>query len=251
LNRKQKLITRQLIESENRFRELVREDRILSLGLMNASITHELNQPLTAILSTAQAGIRFIDSDKADPAMIKQIFQNVVEDDKRAASILSSIRSMMKLEKREKEKVDLNKLIKEIINIYQGEATVKQIQLNVKLTEQPVNIFADQIQIQQVLLNFITNASQAIEGSKTVNKTIVITETVDNDFVTVSVRDYGEGIDESLKDKIFSPFITSKKEGSGIGLAISQSIIQDHHGKVRAENMPGGGASFSFILKVY
>ena len=250
LNRKQKLITRQLIDSENRFRALVREDRILRMGQLTASLSHELNQPLTAILSTAQAGLRFIESDKMDPAFMKEILENIVEDDKRAAAILSSIRSMLKLEKRDKEKINLNKLIEEIINIYQSEATEKQIKLNVKLADQPVYIQADRIQIQQVLLNFFTNAAQAIEMLNAIDKTIVISETADNDYVTVSVRDYGKGIEESLKDKIFKPFITSKKEGSGIGLAISRTIIHDHQGKIWVENMPDGGAQFSFSLKI-
>jgi signal transduction histidine kinase len=250
LYRKQKLFTRRLIDSENKFRDLVREDRVLRLGQLTASLSHELNQPLTAILSTAQAGLRFIESKRMDPSLMKEILENIVEDDKRTASILSSIRGMMKLEKREKERVNLNALIEEIINIYQSETMVKKINLNIKLTDQPVYIFADRIQIQQVILNFFTNATQAIENIKAIDRTVVISENVNNDFVTVSVRDYGQGFEESLKDKIFQPFISSKKEGLGIGLAISSAIIDDHQGKIWAENMPGGGAMFSFSLKI-
>jgi signal transduction histidine kinase len=250
LNRKQKMVTRQLIDSDNRFRELVREDRILSLGQLTASLSHELNQPLTAILSTAQAGIRFLDSNNADPEMLKEIFQNIVEDDKRTASILSSIRGLMKLEQREKEKVNLNTLIEEMASIYKSEAVEKKIKLDINLTDQPVFIEADGIQIQQVLLNLFTNATQAIEKAGTRNRAIIISEFTDNDVVTVTVRDFGEGIDESMKDKIFKPFETSRKEGTGIGLAISHTIIVNHQGKIWAENIPGGGASFSFSLKI-
>jgi signal transduction histidine kinase len=173
-----------------------------------------------------------------------------VEDDKRAASILSSIRSLMKLEHREKERVDLNAIIEEIVTIYQSEVTLKKISLDVRLTVQPVHIRADRIQIQQVLLNLITNATQAIEKVKAHDRTVVITETVNNDLVTVTVRDYGNGIEESLKDRIFKPFVTGKIEGTGIGLAISKTIVDDHKGKIWAENMPGGGAAFSFSLNI-
>ena len=250
LNKKQKMVTGQLIESENKFRELIREDRILRLGQMTASLSHELNQPLTAILSTAQAGIRFVDSRNTDPELMKELFQNIVEDDKRTAAILSGIRGMLKLEKREKERVDLNKLIDEIVSIYKGEAVGKRINLAVKLSDQPVYILADGIQIQQVLLNLITNATQSIEMVNAEKREIVINESVDTEFVVVSVRDYGAGIGEQLKDNLFKPFVTSKKEGSGIGLAISHTIIDNHNGKIWAESLPDGGAVFSFRLKI-
>ncbi len=138
LNRKQKQVTAQLLEAENKYRVLIREDRVLRIGQLTASLSHELNQPLTAILSTAQAGIRFIDSNTLDPVLLQELFQNIVEDDKRTASILSSIRSMLKLEKREKERVNLNILVEEIINVYQGESVIKDIKLQMILPEQPV-----------------------------------------------------------------------------------------------------------------
>jgi two-component system sensor kinase FixL len=239
------------MEAENKYRELVREDRILRLSQIISSLSHELNQPLTAILSTAQAGIRFTDAGNLEPELMKELFSNIAEDDKRTASILSSIRAMLKLEKREKEKVNLNDLIKEVINIYHAESINKNINLDLTLEDQPVFIIADSIQIQQVLMNFILNAIQSIEKIDAVNRHILITEQLENDGVTVTVRDFGEGIAEILKDKLFKPFVTSKKEGTGIGLAISRSIIDDHKGKIWAENMPDGGSIFAFSLKIY
>ncbi len=178
-----------------------------------------------------------------------EILENIVEDDKRAASILSSIRSMLKLEKREKEKTNLNSLIEEIVNIFNREAIEKNINLNVNLAENPVYIMADRIQVQQVLLNFLTNAALEIIYSKPGKKSIFITELLQDGLVTVSVRDTGNGFDEANKEKLFKPFMTTRKEGLGIGLAISQSIIDNHGGKIWAENIPGGGAKFSFSLK--
>jgi signal transduction histidine kinase len=250
-NMKKSLVTLQLRETENKFRELVKEDRILSMGQLAASLSHELNQPLTSILSMSQAGNRYLNADKPDLEMLKEIFKNIVDSDKRAASILSGIRGMMKLEQREKEKVNLNSLIDELATIYGTEAVDKRIKLLVNLAEVPVFIMADKILIQQVILNFIANASHSIEKINALNRNVVINEVVDNESVLVSVRDYGEGIQESVRNTLFKPFITSKKDGTGIGLAISRSIIEDHQGKIWAEDAPGGGAVFYFSLKIF
>jgi signal transduction histidine kinase len=250
LNRNQKTMTQEIIESENRYREFIHEDRILRLGQLTASLSHELNQPLTAILSNAQAGINFINSNEATPELLKQIFQRIVENDKRGASVLHSIRGMLKLENREKEKTNLNFLIEEIVNVFQSEAGKLLTKISVQLSQQTAYILADKIQIQQVLLNFILNASQSMERSKIRNKEINITQSISDENVVVSVRDYGKGIDESIKEKVFNPIITTKSEGMGIGLAICRSIIEDHGGKIWAENLPDGGAKFSFSLKL-
>jgi signal transduction histidine kinase len=249
LNRKQKRMTRQMVETDRRQMDIIREDRILRIGMITASLSHELNQPLTSILSTAQAGIRFINSEKADSELLKDLFGNIVEDDKRAASTLASIRGLMKLEKREKIRSDLNKLIIEVADLYKSKAIEQNCEINLQLTEVPVYVIADSIQIQQVILNFISNASHSIEESFNKINTITITETVEDDFVSVSVRDYGKGLDESISDRLFEPFNTSRKEGSGVGLAISRLIIEEHQGKIAAMNMPDGGAEFSFKLK--
>jgi len=119
-----------------------------------------------------------------------------------------------------------------------------------KLTSEPVFIKADPIQIQQVIHNLMSNALQAMGEVISDNKKITITEIKAGDEVVVSVRDYGHGIDERITPKIFIPFVTTKKEGLGIGLAISRSIIDDHRGRIWAENKPDGGAEFSFSLKI-
>jgi signal transduction histidine kinase len=250
LNRNQKLMTKKVIETENRYREFLHEDRSLRLGQLTASLSHELNQPLTAILSTAQAGINFINSNEATPELLKQIFQKIVENDKRSASILSSIRGMMKLESREKEKANLISIITEVVEVFRSEANKLNTKLIINLADENVYVLVDQIQIQQVILNFILNASQAMEKMNTSNKAITISNSIKNDEVIISVQDTGTGINEAIKETLFKPFITAKKEGMGIGLSICQSIIEDHHGKIWAENMPDGGAKFSFSLKI-
>ncbi len=250
LNRNQKLMTQQIIDSENKYRNFLHQDRLFRIGQITASLSHELNQPLTAILSNAQAGIRFIDSNESNPELLKNIFQNIVFNDKRTSSILRSIRSMMKLETRAKVKVNLNSVIRRVVNIYHSEAKKLQIKFKLNLTDTDIYVLADHVQIEQVLLNLIFNSAQAMEKTEIQNKIITISQYKNENEVIVSVYDKGAGIDKEIMGKIFQPFITSKNEGMGIGLAICQSIIEDHKGKIRAANLPEGGAEISFSLGI-
>jgi signal transduction histidine kinase len=250
MNKKQKTATAKLIEMENQYRELIREDRLLRMSELTASLAHELNQPLTAIRSGALAGIRFIDSKKSNTQLIKKIFHTIVEDDKRAASIISSVRAMMKLEQRDKDNIELNFLVGNVVAIFKGESVKQNIKLRKKLTDESTFVFGDPIQLQQVILNFIFNAAISMESTEVKNKIIALNLDLDNGSVILSVRDFGTGIDESIKDELFKPFITNRIKGFGIGLAVSKSIIEDHGGRVWAENMPDGGAKFSFSLKI-
>ena len=223
---------RQIREAENKFREFAHEDRILRVGQMTASLSHELIQPLTAILSTAQAGVRFIDSDNFSPQLLKDILGNIIEDNKRTTSILRTIQGMMKLENRKKEKTDLNSLINEVLTIYRNEAIGQNIKIILQLAEKPVFIYADKVQIQQVILNFLLNAGQLLENNDIREKTITITESQDVRNVSIAVSDNGEGISKemSLKNSL-SPLSTSKAKGLGIGLSICRTIIEEHSGK--------------------
>jgi C4-dicarboxylate-specific signal transduction histidine kinase len=157
---------------------------------------------------------------------------------------------MMKLENREKEKMELNSLIKEVLTVYRGQTTKEGVQLNVNLQADPVFVFADGIQIEQVLLNLLFNASQAMIHKNNSKKVINVTSSINNQDIIISVSDKGKGIDENIKENLFKPFVTSRKDGTGIGLVICRSIIEDHEGKIWAENMPDGGAKFSFSLKI-
>ena len=250
LNRRQKEIAKQKAETENLYRELIREDRLLRMVELTAALSHELNQPLTGILYSAQAGKQFLQSGKIDPVQAQEIFDNIIDDDKRAGGIISSIRNLMKLEDREMEKTDLGLVISDAFKIFDAEATKRKIQLSVKLPSDPIYVNADKIMIEQVLLNFIYNAAIAMQNTDPEKKRIELEILLKNGNVIVSVRDWGPGIDSSIKDKLFKSFVTNRKNGFGIGLAISRSIIEKHQGEIWAENMPDGGAQFSFSLKV-
>ena len=248
--RAQKMVKQQMLENQDMLNKIVREDRLSKMTVLTASLSHELNQPLTAILSCAQAGMRFLDSDKLDRKQAKEIFENIIEDDKRAGGIISGVRSLMKLEIREKENVMVNSLVNETLDIMRNEISRHGVKIITKLDNGPIFVFADKIQLQQVLLNFLRNSIDAMEKSNPDDKKIEVMMKLVDDSVTVSVRDSGPGIDKSILDKIFNPFVTTDKAGFGIGLAVSRAIIQDHRGEIWAENMPDGGAEFSFRLKV-
>jgi signal transduction histidine kinase len=251
LNKRQKETARHKEETESVYRELIREDRLSTMVELTASLSHELNQPLTAILYSAQAGNRFLETEHLNPGQAREIFNNIIEDDKRAAELISSVRSLMKLETREKEKVNLTTLIADTVAIFNSESVKQHIRIIQHLLQNPVFVFGDKIQLQQVVLNFLSNAAIAMENTDAEQRIIEITERIEKGLVRVSVRDSGPGIDDSIKEKLFKPFITSRKSGFGIGLAVSRSIIEKHNGEIRAENASGGGAEFSFRLKVF
>jgi C4-dicarboxylate-specific signal transduction histidine kinase len=157
----------------------------------------------------------------------------------------------MKLEIREKEEVMVNSLINETLDIMRNELARNGVRTISKLNNSPVYVHADKIQLQQVLLNFLRNSIDAMEKSNPGEKLIEVKMELDENSITVSVRDSGHGIDKSILNNIFKPFVTTGKTGFGIGLAVSRSIILDHGGEIWAENMPGGGAEFSIRLKIH
>lgn len=249
LNRRQKDVARQREETEKIYHDMVREDRLLKMVELTASLSHELNQPLTAILYNAQAGKRFIKSGKMNLQQAEEIFDYIIEDDKRAGGIISSVKNLMKTERREMENVNLSSLIGETMDIFYSEAVAKNVTTRTNLPENPVWIFGEKVQLQQVLLNLFRNALNAMENNLPENKLLEIGMKVNKSSVTVSVRDSGHGIDPAIKDKIFKAFVTGSKKGFGIGLALSRTIIQNHHGEIWAANLPERGAEFCFRLK--
>jgi signal transduction histidine kinase len=248
LNKRQKGITAKMMETENMHRELIRIDRLAKMTELTAALSHELNQPLTAILYSAQAGKRFLQSGKLDQKLSEEIFDNIIEDDKRAGGIISSVKSLMKLEFREKEKINLNSLILETNDIIHSDAIRQRIKVMIHLNGEPVYVHGDKVQLQQVLLNILRNASNAMEDNASDNKTLEIYMQTGRGSVTVSVRDSGPGIDNAVIKKLFKPFVTTSPTGFGIGLALSRSIIEKHKGEIWAKNLEKGGAEFSFRL---
>jgi C4-dicarboxylate-specific signal transduction histidine kinase len=237
-------------EFEERYRELLRADRSARLGELTASLAHELNQPLAAILSNAQAGLRFLASGKNDPDLFREILQNIVRDDKRAADVIRGLRSMVKKGKPRKDPLNVNDLITDVLVVIHSELIARDIMIKTHFDETLPSVIVDKTQIQQVLLNLIMNAADAMAQTPHERRRVILRTKMSAGFVHVAVRDAGPGITAEDAGRIFEPFYSTKRDGIGMGLAICKSIIMDHGGRIWAENNPEGGATFSFALKV-
>lgn len=249
-NRKQKWTQKKLVEAESRYRQLLHADRLSRLGQVTASLAHELNQPLSAILTTAQAGLRFLSAEQKDFALLRRIMENIVRDDKRAAGVVTNLRSMVRREKHSVEPVDLNALLEEVVSILQGEAMLRKVAIERNLAESLPSITASAAALRQVILNLLMNAFDAMSlNPEDQRKVILQTKLVDR-WVQVAVRDSGPGIQAENPEQLFQPFYTTKGSGMGMGLAICNTIVKDHGGRIWAENAPGGGACFTFTLPV-
>jgi C4-dicarboxylate-specific signal transduction histidine kinase len=250
LNRRQKAISIKMEETESMHRELIRTDRLSKMSTLTASLSHELFQPLAAIRLTAEAGKRFVETNKLDNDKASRMFENILEDNIRATKIITSVKSLMKTETPEKENVNLNTLINETADLISADLKKYKIKIKIEFESDPVFVFGDKIQLQQVLMNFIRNAATAMEKIDPETRILEIILRTIKDEAIVSVRDFGSGIDATVKEKLFKPFVSTKKEGFGIGLTLCKSLIENHNGKIWAEDIPGGGTMFAFSLHV-
>jgi PAS domain S-box-containing protein len=239
------------LEAYRARRELLRLERLSSLGELTASLAHELNQPLTAILSNAGAALRFLESGRLDLGELREILQDIVNDDKRAGDIIRSLRSMLKQEEKERETIAINDVLRDMISLFHSEAVIRNMAVEMDLADPLPLVHVDRVQIQQVMLNLIMNAAEMMSHNEPEHRKIVLqTRSADHRSVQVAVRDLGPGIEEKNLDHIFEPFYTTKRSGLGMGLSVSRSIIEAHGGRIWVENNPDKGVTFYFELPV-
>ena len=242
---------RKQIESEARkLREdLAHVTRVSTLGELTSSLAHEINQPLAAILSNAQAAQRFLSQDNPDMKEIAEILGDIIRDDNRAAEVIRKIRSLLKKEETRYESLSLNDVIEEILNVIRNDTALAAVSIEKEFDPSLPAVWGDRIQLQQVILNLVLNAAEAMKEAGTdVHRLIVRTSKQDGRFAEVSIRDAGPGIDEKTASRLFEPFYTTKSGGMGMGLAISKDIVKSHRGEIRAVNNPDRGATFSFTV---
>jgi two-component system sensor kinase FixL len=229
--------------------ELGHLSRVAVMGEMAASIAHELNQPLSGITSNASAGQRFIDRGDVDLGELRDLLTDIVADGRRAGDVLRGIQSMVKKSAPVRQQVNLNDLVMNVVRIVNPDAVLHSCELQTLLEANLPAIEADPIQLQQVLLNLVINAFDAMRDTPLDRRRVVIaTERNGDGAICASVRDYGVGISEEARDRLFEHFFTTKAEGLGMGLGIVRSIVESHAGTVAAENVAGGGARFHFTL---
>ena len=231
--------------------ELSHLSRVALMGEMSASIAHELNQPLAGILSNAAAGQRFIDRGDVDLREIREVLGDIIADGRRASDVIRGIRGMVKKEKMARRSVDLNEVVTDALRMASPDAVLRSCQLETSLDENLPAINGDPVQLQQVLLNLVINAFDAMRDTQPSSRKVLITTQSNGDgTVRISVRDHGVGIAEGMRDRLFDPFFSTKTEGLGMGLAIVRSIVESHGGTVTAEKADGGGTRFEFVLPV-
>lgn len=236
-------------EAKEQREALARVDRTASMGQLTGSIAHELNQPLTGILSNAQAGELMIKGGKCTCDEMGEIIEDVISDAKRAGAVIRNLRELFRQQTGELEALDLNEVISDVLVILHSEFVVQEVKVVHRLSDNLPEITGNRIQLQQVIINLLMNAQQAICAKGKGDRFITIGSAVSpGESVKVWVEDTGPGIDEERIDHIFEPLATWKPGGMGMGLAISRSIIDAHCGRIWAENIKGGGAKIIFAL---
>jgi len=229
--------------------ELGHMSRVAAMGELTASIAHELNQPLSGIASNASAGQRFIDRGDIDLKELRDLLGDITDDAHRAGDVIRDIQSMVRKGVSARQAVNLNDLVIKVARMVNPNAMLQSCQLETLLEPNLPATEADPIQLQQVLLNLVINAFDAMRDMPVRHRKVVIaTERNSDGAICASVRDYGVGIPAEALERVFEQFFTTKPKGLGIGLAIVRSIVQSHGGTIVAENADGGGARFYFTL---
>jgi PAS domain S-box-containing protein len=225
--------------------------RVAAMGELAASIAHELNQPLSGIVSNAAAGQRFIDRGDVDLTELRDLLTDINADGRRAGDVIRGIQSMVKKRAPARERVNLNDLVMKVVQMVKPNAMLHSCELGTFLDPGLPAVEGDPVQLQQVLLNLVINAFDAMRDTSVRSRKVAIaTERNGDGTIRISVRDYGVGIPEEARERLFDQFFTTKKEGLGMGLSIVRSIVESHGGTIAAENADGGGARFQFILPV-
>jgi C4-dicarboxylate-specific signal transduction histidine kinase len=225
--------------------------RVSLLGEMTASLAHELNQPLAAIVTNANAGRRFIEKDKADPETMHEILTDVVADARRAHGIIQNVRNTIKKGDSIRRQIDVNELVTRVAHVVRPDALGHSCEVETSLATDLPLVEGDPVQIQQVLVNLISNAFDAMREIPADRRKVEISTAGNGrDEVHLSVRDHGSGILGDVHSQLFEQFFTTKEQGLGMGLAIVRSIVEAHGGKIDAENVADGGARFQFTLPV-
>lgn len=230
--------------------ELAHLSRVAMLGEISGSLAHELNQPLTAILSNAQAALRFLDRDPADLREVRDSLVQIVDSDKSASEVIRRLRMMLRKDKVDYQPLAINEVVREVMRLLDSDLLSRNVAVALDLQPDLPQVRGDRVQLQQVLLNLIINACDAMSDLGAGRRLRVGTRAVPGPAVEVSISDIGRGIPPHDLERIFMPFVTSKAEGIGLGLAICGTIVRAHRGKLWATNNASRGATLRFELPV-
>jgi two-component system, LuxR family, sensor kinase FixL len=237
------------VETQGLRHELAHMSRVATMGELTAAIVHELTQPVAAILGNAQAGLRFIAPGTEDLDQVRDVLRDIVADDERAGQLIHRLRSLFKRGDVERRPLLINDLINDVVSVVLTDALLRDVAIVCDLAPRLPAVSGDRVQLQQVLLNVVVNAFDAMADVTDRPRTLALrTRTVGEDRVQVDVADTGPGIAPDRLDSIFKPFVSTKLSGMGMGLSVSRSIVRVHQGRLWAENNPDGGATFHILL---
>jgi signal transduction histidine kinase len=237
----------ELAVDKHRF-ELAHASRLAVAGELTASIAHEINQPLGAILSNVSAARLILESSAIETEELGQILEDIRRDDVRASDVIRQLRKLFEKHEVERALIDLNEAALEMAIVLRAEARRRQVDLVVRESNGDVNVVGDRIQIQQVLINLVLNAMDAVAGQMDGQRVIVVSVMKSGDTASIEVSDTGHGIKKEDRARLFDSFFSTKPAGIGLGLSIVRTLVESHGGSVRAENRPGGGAVFRVEL---
>ena len=229
--------------------ELAHAARVMTMGEMAASIAHEVNQPLSGVVINANASLRWLAADPPDLEETRDALRRIVRDGKRANQVIARVRDLSKKTTAEKEQLDLNAAIREVVVLAQGEANRTRVTLRTALAPDLPRVLCDRVQMQQVVLNLTLNGIEAMSGVADRPRELTIaTHREDGDRARVVVTDCGVGLDPEKANEMFDAFYTTKRSGMGMGLSISRSIVENHGGRLWAVPNDGPGATFQFTV---
>jgi PAS domain S-box-containing protein len=230
--------------------ELARVARLSTMGEMATGLAHELNQPLSAIANFARGSLRRLKSGDALPAELVVPLQEICEQAERAGEVMRHVREFVRKSDPRLTAIDINLVVRSVVKFTEVETRQQHAFVTLDLAPEQPRVWADSIMIEQVIVNLVRNAVEAMAEARTPRREIMIrTGLFGDDMIEVEVSDAGPGIDGAVIDQIFDQFYTTKPDGVGMGLSISRSIVESHGGVLRAESRSGGGATFRFTLK--
>jgi signal transduction histidine kinase len=238
------------LEADAHRRTLAHLSRVSMLGELSGALAHELSQPLTAVLSNAQAARRLLDHASPDFEELRATLDDIIRNDKRAGAVIDRLRSLLRKGATALYPVDVNEVTRDVIELAYGELKSRHVIVSTAFAPAMPVVLGDRVQLQQVVLNLVLNASDAMNGTQAGNRHLSVSTSAGPDYVGLAIADRGPGIPDGQLERVFEPFVTFREDGLGLGLAISRSIVTAHGGSIRAENNPDGGATFHCVLPV-
>lgn len=237
-------------EARQRREQVTHLTRVAMLGELSSALAHELYQPITAVLTNAQVAEYLLSRDPPDLDEVREIVRDIIADDIRASEVISRLRSLLKPGHQGFETFDMSGVIADVVTLVRGQLTERRVELVQRIAPDLPLVTGDRVQLQQVLLNLLVNACDAMSGTDPTERVLTIEADCADECVRVAVTDCGCGLSAEVADRLFEPFVTTKPDGLGLGLSICRSIVRSHGGRLVARNNPKRGATVEFTVPI-